>query len=121
MAADTRGLTTDGAAAPTHGANIRNVWKFPTQGRPDAHFATFPDELPRRCILASTSEHGVCAECGNQWERQAETAYSNPGNRTTDGPLCRWPNDTRPQGLVRLTRENRHNHRLASHLRMRRV
>ena len=37
---------------------------IPTQGRPDAHFATYPDELPRRCILAGTSERGVCADCG---------------------------------------------------------
>ena len=50
-------------------ANARNVWTIPTQGRPDAHFATFPDELPRRCILAGTSEHGVCGECGAPWAR----------------------------------------------------
>ena len=54
------------------GANARNVWTIPTQGRPDAHFATFPDELPRRCILAGTSERGVCAECGAPWERVVE-------------------------------------------------
>ena len=36
------------------GANARNVWTIPTQGRPEAHFATFPDELPRRCILAGS-------------------------------------------------------------------
>ena len=54
------------------GANARNVWTIPTQGRPDAHFATFPDELPRRCILAGTSERGVCAECGAQWARVVE-------------------------------------------------
>ena len=54
------------------GANARNVWQIPTQGRPEAHFATFPDELPRRCILAGTSEHGVCADCGAPWGRQTE-------------------------------------------------
>ena len=43
------------------GANARNVWTIPTQGRPDAHFATFPDELPRRCILAGTSASAGCA------------------------------------------------------------
>ena len=47
--------------------NARNVWTIPTQGRPDAHFATFTDELPRRCILAGTSEHGVCVDCGAPW------------------------------------------------------
>ena len=61
-------------AGPPHsgntGANARNVWTINTQGRPDAHFATFPDELPRRCIVAGTSEHGVCADCGAQWERE---------------------------------------------------
>ena len=50
-----------------NGRNARNVWQIPTQGRPEAHFATFPDELPRRCILAGTSEHGVCADCGAPW------------------------------------------------------
>ena len=44
------------------GANSRNVWTIPTQGRKEIHFATFPDEIPRRCILAGTSEHGVCAD-----------------------------------------------------------
>ena len=39
-----------------NGRNARNVWQIPTQGRPEAHFATFPDELPRRCILAGTKE-----------------------------------------------------------------
>ncbi|MGI2336874.1 MAG: DNA-methyltransferase [Dehalogenimonas sp.] len=38
------------------GRNIRNVWTFPTQGYPDAHFATFPEELPERCIKAATRE-----------------------------------------------------------------
>ena len=51
------------------GAFGRDVWEFPTQGRRDAHFATFPDELPRRCILAGTSEKGVCGECGAPWVR----------------------------------------------------
>lgn len=33
--------------------NRRSVWTIPTQPTPDAHFATFPEELPRLCILAS--------------------------------------------------------------------
>ena len=61
----------------TVGRNARNVWQIPTQGRPEAHFATFPDELPRRCILAGTSEHGVCADCGAPWQRETEKTYSN--------------------------------------------
>ena len=55
------------------GANARNVWTFATQARPEQHYASFPDELPRRCILAGTSEQGVCAECGAPRERVVET------------------------------------------------
>jgi site-specific DNA-methyltransferase (adenine-specific) len=36
------------------GANARNVWTIATQPFRGAHFATFPPELPRRCILAGS-------------------------------------------------------------------
>ena len=73
--------------------NSRNVWVIPTQGRPEAHFATFPDELPRRCILAGTSAHGVCAECGAPWIRQTEKATeydhtTSKAGKTKDGPYA---------------------------------
>ena len=73
-------------------ANARNVWTIPTQGRPDAHFATFPDELPRRCILAGTSEHGVCSECGAPWARVVESEHrpnQSDNNGKHDGTLYR--------------------------------
>ncbi len=41
---------------PYGGRNLRNVWTFPTQGYSEAHFATFPEELPERCIKAATKE-----------------------------------------------------------------
>lgn len=41
------------------GRNIRSVWEIITHPYPDAHFATFPEELVRRCIAASTSPSGV--------------------------------------------------------------
>ena len=66
-----KGMMSPNYERPTS-ANARNVWTIPTQGRPDAHFATFPDELPRRCILAGTSERGVCADCGAPWVRSTE-------------------------------------------------
>ena len=49
--------------------NLRNVWMFATQPYSGAHFATFPEELPRRCILAATSARGACIQCGAPWER----------------------------------------------------
>ncbi len=51
------------------GRNKRTVWDIPTQGYSEAHFATFPEKLVEPCILAGTSEHGVCPECGAPWER----------------------------------------------------
>jgi len=36
------------------GRNLRSVWNFATHSYKGAHFATFPPELPRRCILAAS-------------------------------------------------------------------
>jgi DNA modification methylase len=48
--------------------NIRSVWEIPTQPYPEAHFATFPEELARRCIAAGCPEQ-VCRVCGKARER----------------------------------------------------
>jgi DNA modification methylase len=58
------------------GRNLRNIWTFATQPYAGAHFATFPEELPRRCILAATSERGACAQCGTPWVRAARRSVS---------------------------------------------
>lgn len=36
------------------------------------HYAAYPTEIPRRCILAGSSEHGVCSKCGAPWGRVTE-------------------------------------------------
>jgi DNA modification methylase len=54
------------------GRNLRSVWTFPTMPFKDAHFAVFPEELPKRCILAATSDKGNCLKCGKPWERVVE-------------------------------------------------
>ena len=46
------------------GRNARSVWTINTRPFAGAHFAVMPEELPRRCILAGTSEAGVCRDCG---------------------------------------------------------
>lgn len=56
------------------GRNMRTVWRLGKTGTrmewgEVQHFATFPEELPKRCILAGTSEYGCCADCGAPWER----------------------------------------------------
>jgi SAM-dependent methyltransferase len=59
-----------------------DVWTLPPEPFPLAHFAVFPTELPRRCILAGTSERGCCPHCGAPWERVVEREYvDNPGHK----------------------------------------
>lgn len=45
-----------GSAPLRHVRNPRSVWTFPTHPFKGAHFATFPPELARRCILAGSRE-----------------------------------------------------------------
>jgi DNA modification methylase len=52
--------------------NKRSVWTMATHSFAEAHFATFPPELPEICIKAGTSEAGHCPECGNRWVRVIE-------------------------------------------------
>lgn len=61
----------------THGALVamrrpRAVWTIPTQPIRAAHFATFPERLARRCILASSSAGGACGKCGAPRTRVVE-------------------------------------------------
>lgn len=56
----------------SEGRNIRSVWTIPTKPFPEAHFATFPPELVRTCLLAGISERGVCSNCGSPMVRIVE-------------------------------------------------
>lgn len=62
------------------GRNLRNVWTIATQPYPGSHFATFPEELPRKCILAGTSDKGCCPACGSPWERVVESEIEHTQN-----------------------------------------
>lgn len=70
--------------------NLRNVWHFATQPYSGAHFATFPEELPRRCIKAATSERGCCPKCGKPWEMVVKT--HNPSKYAFDPDSREWAN-----------------------------
>lgn len=48
-----------GEALHKNGRNIRTVWTVSTHGFPDAHFATFPPDLIKPCILAGAPVGGV--------------------------------------------------------------
>lgn len=56
-------------AGPGAGRNCRSVWRIQVRPYKEAHFATFPEELPARCIRAGSSEHGGCATCGAPFRR----------------------------------------------------
>ena len=73
----------DGEAVKTDTqANRRDVWRdISPEPYAGEHFATFPPDLPRLCIQASTSEAGVCGSCGNQWARVVE--HTNATGRVT--------------------------------------
>jgi DNA modification methylase len=61
------------------GANARSVWTIPTESTPFAHFATWPQALVRKMIMAATSEVGICPECRSPWVRQVEAEGGSIG------------------------------------------
>lgn len=52
----------------------RSVWTVPVASEKESHFAVFPERLILPCILAGTSERGVCPACGAPWRRLVETS-----------------------------------------------
>jgi DNA modification methylase len=57
-----------------------------------AHFATFPAALVTPLVLASTSERGVCPECGKPWVRVVE---KKTAETTRPRPFAHSGNDDR--------------------------
>ena len=66
------------------GANKRTVWSIATQSFSGAHFATFPEKLVEPCILAGTSERGVCGVTGDPWARVTEVRGGTIGQSWHD-------------------------------------
>jgi len=67
--------------------NKRSVWTVTTKPYGGAHFAVFPPDLIEPCILAGTSEHGCCPDCGTPWRRllEKDRKATRPGNDTKIG------------------------------------
>jgi hypothetical protein len=80
----TRGHATVSGSDPSAGRNKRSVWTITTQPYPEAHFATFPEELPKICILAGTSAKGCCSKCGSPWTRIVEKSGGTTGQSGHD-------------------------------------
>jgi hypothetical protein len=91
-----------------NGANRRSVWNdISPEPYGGSHFATFPSDLPRICIQASTSEKGCCSECGSQWARVVDHKNmeitrtdwgEKAGNRTASSGTMTAPAETQTLG-----------------------
>lgn len=64
--------------------NKRSVWTIPTEAFAQAHFATFPKKLVEPCVLAGTSQHGCCSQCGAPWTRIVEKSGGTTGKGWVD-------------------------------------
>lgn len=78
--------------------NRRDVWLLGPSPYPEAHFATYPPELVKPCILAGTSAHGCCGECGAPWTRSVDVARSFESGSGRAGNLPTGKNGAAMQG-----------------------
>ncbi len=73
--------------------SLMNYWVLGHTPFPEAHFATFPPEIPKRAILAGTSQKGYCPRCGAQWERvvvdKPESRVSTSSSLYPEGSTAR--------------------------------
>jgi DNA modification methylase len=58
--------------------NPRSVWTLSSEPTKVRHFATFPSELVRRCLVAGVSAGGCCPHCGAPWAPVVETPEKPP-------------------------------------------
>ena len=61
---------------------LRDVWFMNPQPTKEKHFATFPEALPERCILAATPEVGCCEKCGAPWTRVLAGGFTDHDGET---------------------------------------
>jgi len=78
-----------------HTRNKRSVWNVNPRPYSGAHFAVWPPELVRPMILAGTSAHGVCSDCGAPWNRKVLTSSAAPRDVSTGGYPGRGDGGTR--------------------------
>lgn len=80
----------EGRAGHRLGKNPGDVWTVPTGGFNGPHFATFPERLITRPILAGCPAR-TCATCGAPWHQSAGTPT---------GPSCTCRKRTFTSGVV---------------------
>jgi len=65
------------------GKNPGDVWEINTKPFPEAHFATFPPELPRRVIKCACPVN-VCKKCGIPVEKIYKSLSNNDYSKESD-------------------------------------
>jgi DNA modification methylase len=83
------------------GANPRDVWTIAAEPLAEKHYAAFPTELVKRCLLAGTSNKGYCAKCGWPFVRIIEGVDTGKTQKKGDN----W--DTGPGGHGNFHRNGR--------------
>ena len=68
--------------------NKRSVWTVTTKPFKGAHFATFPPDLIKPCVLAGCPEK-VCVECATPYERKVESKRLKRNELPKDDPRYR--------------------------------
>lgn len=80
------------------GKNPGDVWRLPASGYRGAHFATFPESLLERPLLAGCPER-TCCSCGQPWRRSRLRTVGQLAVRGKLAPVCSCPAGWQP-GLV---------------------
>lgn len=85
------------------GRNARTVWRIASEPFSGSHFATFPQALVRRCLLAGAPSQ-VCAACGAPWRREVERQLLREGygQQSQDALGLLRPALSGKQSMVRL-------------------
>jgi hypothetical protein len=79
-------------ASPVTTRNPRSVWSLSSEPTRVRHFATFPSELVRRCLISGPGTGGVCLACGDPYapiiEQVREATRPALTNKDGDGTLA---------------------------------
>ncbi len=80
----------------------RSVWTIAPEPYKAAHFATYPSDLVRRCLLMAVSAKGCCPTCGAQYAPVVETERvpTRPGTNTKVHVPSGWDTKAGSHGTV---------------------
>ena len=87
----TVGHSLEGSPGSLLGRDPGDVWTIPARGFRGGHFATYPEALVEKPILASCPER-ICTGCGAPWGRESKQhVVGNRVSGPTSGRVARFP------------------------------